>query len=97
MKKYEQLEAQIKEIQKEVERLKQEEANNKLPDAFKIDEAKEVIRGNVKFLMLAFRWRDTLEGSRHWSDIFSNRKKLSNADIIQIQRWIITAQENLLN
>jgi hypothetical protein len=97
MKKYQQLESQIEELQEEVERLKREETKNKLPRDFEIDNAKEVIRGDVKFLMRAFYWPDTSQGSRYWSDTYSERRKLNDSDIIQIQRWIIIAQENQLN
>ena len=41
--KYQQLENQIQELQKEVKRLKEEEINNKLPKNFAIDVVKKVI------------------------------------------------------
>jgi len=97
MKKYEQLESQIQELQKEVERLKREERLNKLPNGFNIDESKEVIRGNVKSIDVAFLWTDTPQGAEYWRNIFTESKKLSKSDIIQIQRWIIITQENQLN
>jgi conjugal transfer/entry exclusion protein len=97
MKKYEQLENQIQELQKEVQRLKREERLNKLPDSFFIDRAKKVIGGDTSELIYAFRWTDTPQGDEYWRNIFTESKKLSKSDIIQIQRWIITAQENQLN
>ena len=97
MKKYEQLENQIEELQKEVQRLKREERLNKLPDAFVIDSAKKVIEGNTVALTDAFKWISTPQGDRYWRGIVTGTQKLSKSDIIQIQRWIIIAQENLLN
>ena len=97
MKKYEQLEIQIEELQKEVQRLKREERLNKLPDLFVIDTAKKVTEGSTTVLMYAFKWSSTPQGDDYWRSIMVGTQKLSRADIIQIQRWIIIAQENLLN
>jgi len=97
MKKYEQLENQIQELQKEVQRLKREERLNKLPDGFTITNAKKVTEGNTKALMYAFKWTSTPQGDDYWRAIMMGTKKLNRDNIIQIQRWIITAQENLLN
>jgi hypothetical protein len=47
--------------------------------------------------MYAFKWTSTPQGDDYWRAIMMGTQKLSRADIIQIQRWIITAQENLLN
>ena len=46
--KYQQLENQIQELQKEVKRLKEEEAGNKLPQNFKIEDVKKVIDDEKK-------------------------------------------------
>ena len=97
MTKYQQLESQIEELQAEVQRLKREERLNKLPDSFSIDKAKKVIGGDTSELMYAFRWTDTPQGAEYWRNIFIESKKPSKSDIIQIQRWIIIAQENKLN
>jgi hypothetical protein len=97
MKKYEQLESQIQELQKEVERLKREERLNKLPDSFSIDNAKKVTEGSTNALRYAFLWTDTPQGDGYWRNINEGTNKPSKSDIIQIQRWIITAQENKLN
>ena len=97
MKKYEQLEIQIEELQKEVQRLKREERLNKLPDAFVIDSAKKVTEGSTTALMYAFKWTSTPQKDGYWRSIMVGTQKLNKSDIIQIQRWIIIAQENLLN
>jgi hypothetical protein len=97
MKKYEQLENQIQELQKEVQRLKREERLNKLPDGFSIDNAKKVTEGNTNALKYAFKWTSTPQGDEYWRNIIMGTKRPSNSDIIQIQRWIIIAQENKLN
>ena len=98
MKKYEQLENQIQELQNEVKRLKKEEADNKLPGGFNIDYVKKVIDdGELEYLEYAFLWRDTPQGYKYWYNIANVKEPLTDKDIIQLQRWIITAQENKLN
>ena len=90
MKKYEQLESQIQELQKEVERLKQEETENKLPDAFNIAKAKKVIDdGDTNFLDDAFLWRDTPQGYKYWYNIANVKEPLTDKVIIQLQKWVI--------
>ena len=90
MKKYEQLESQIQELQAEVERLKQEEASNKLPSAFKIADVKELIDdGGLEYLEYAFNWSDTPQGYTYWYNICTANKPLTDKDIIQLQKWMI--------
>jgi hypothetical protein len=90
MKKYEQLESQIQELQAEVERLKQEEASNKLPRVFKIDDVKKLIdTGELEYLEYAFDWSDTPQGYGYWYSIANAKKTLTDKDIIQLQKWVI--------
>jgi hypothetical protein len=86
--KYQQLEYQIEKLQAEVERLKQEEANNKLPRNFDIDNVKKVIAGDTNYLDDAFDWVDTKQGYTYWNDIF-DIEPLRKKDIIQLQKWVI--------
>ena len=88
--KYQQLENQIEELQKEVKRLKKEEAGNKLPKNFAIDVVKKVIdTGDVDYLDDAFDWVDTKQGYEYWRDIFDDFEPLRKKDIIQLQKWVI--------
>jgi hypothetical protein len=88
--KYQQLESQIEELQKEVERLKQEEASNKLPRGFKIDVVKKILDdGDTNYLDDAFEWADTKQGFTYWNDIYSDLGILRKKDIIQLQKWVI--------
>lgn len=89
--KYQQLEYQIKKLQAEVERLKQEEANNKLPRNFDIDNVKKVIAGDsdTDYLDDAFDWADTKQGYTYWDFIYNEIEPLRKKDIIQLQKWVI--------
>jgi hypothetical protein len=90
MKKYEQLESQIQELQKEVERLKQEETENKLPNLFKIDDVKKLLdTGELEYIEYAFDWSDTSQGFGYWYSIFCADEPLTDKDIIQLQKWVI--------
>ena len=65
--KYQQLENQIEELQKEVKRLKKEEAGNKLPKNFAIDVVKKILDdGDIDYLDDAFDWNDTKQGYNYW-------------------------------
>jgi hypothetical protein len=87
--KYQQLESQIEELQKEVKRLKEEEAGNKLPQNFKIEDVKKILDdGDTNYLDDAFDWADTKQGYTYWSDIF-DIEPLRKKDIIQLQKWVI--------
>jgi len=90
MKKYEQLESKIQELQKEVERLKQEEeTDNKLPRGFVFDAVKKVIAGDINDLGGAFNWHKTPQGYGYWYNIFCKNKPLTDKAIIQLQKWVI--------
>lgn len=39
-------------------------------------------------LMNSFNWSDTPEGAKHWCDIYSGLKGLSDSDISRIEGWI---------
>lgn len=92
MKKYEQLENQIKELQAEVERLKREE---KLPTSFSRSHALEFLNNPTsKNLDLAFVWSETPQGEDYWLEIESALSrnpsyKVPQEAINQIQSWVI--------
>ena len=88
--KYQQLENQIEELQKEVKRLKEEEVNNKLPKNFAIDVVKKILDdGDTNYLDYAFDWTDTKQGEDYWYEICGNLQPLRKKDIIQLQKWVI--------
>jgi hypothetical protein len=88
--KYQQLENQIQELQAEVERLKQEETNNKLPSNFAIDVVKKILDdGDTNYLDDAFDWADTKQGHTYWDFIYHGIEPLRKKDIIQLQKWVI--------
>ena len=92
--KYQQLKSQIEELQKEVQRLKEEEeeaeANNKLPKNFAIDVVKKILGdGGTNYLDCAFDWTDTKQGEDYWYEICGNLQPLRKKDIIQLQKWVI--------
>jgi hypothetical protein len=93
MKKYEQLESQIQELQAKVERLKQEEASNKLPDYFDVCLVKKVIAGDNSSLHGAFDWDVTPQGYDYWGRIYYKYQPLTDKDIIQLQKWVIICLE----
>jgi hypothetical protein len=88
--KYQQLENQIEELQKEVKRLKEEEVNNKLPKNFAIDVVKGILDdSDTDYLDDAFDWADTKQGYNYWQEIFDDVEPLRKKDIIQLQKWVI--------
>ena len=88
--KYQQLENQIEELQKEVKRLKEEEVNNKLPNRFAIDVVKKILDdGDTGYLDDAFDWEDTKQGYTYWADIYNDLQSFRKKDIIQLQKWVI--------
>ena len=88
--KYQELESQIEKLQKEVKRLKKEEAGNKLPKNFAIDVVKKILDdGDTDYLDDAFSWDDTKQGYTYWGDIFDDVEPLRKKDIIQLQKWVI--------
>lgn len=94
MKKYEQLENQIKELQAEVERLKKEE-ESKLPKGFSREAAIAFLEEpSSRSLDNAFTWEDTPQGITYWYKIsggdFNNSSyKVPQEAILAIQSWVI--------
>lgn len=86
MKKSQELELQVKELQKEIEMLKRQE---EIPTRFDRKLALRYLESRkVVDLVGAFDWEDTDQGVEYWGEIYVGGI-LSEADIIQIQEWII--------
>jgi hypothetical protein len=97
MKKYEQLENQIAELKKEVERLKneekKEEEKDKLPLNFGRKDVIGFLNGKHNRLQTAFTWNSTPQGHEHWKYIYMGMNPLTNEDIIQLQKWVILSYQ----
>ena len=96
MKKYQELENKVKEIQAEIDRLKkEEEEENKLPRDFDRNYVLEFLKYfHPSHLQKAFAWIHTPQGFTYWSNIYGNLKiddeyVVPDKAIIQIQKWVI--------
>jgi hypothetical protein len=102
MKKYEKLELQVKEIQKEIERLKEEEKQNTLPKDFDRNVAIEFLNTKIAartvYLLEAFYWDSTPQGGQYWADIAYEISRDSNYKVPEeaialIQNWVILSYQ----
>jgi hypothetical protein len=95
MKKYQDLENKVKELQTEIERLKQEEKEDKLPEGFDRDYALNFLKNYSSFnLQMSFVWSKTPPGADYWRNIYKSLKDnpkyvVPDEVIIQIQKWVI--------
>jgi hypothetical protein len=64
-------------------------AEIRVPDDFSVSDAKEVLNGDIKYLIPSFSWCDTPQGYHYWNDISYGESALTLCDVIQIQKWII--------
>lgn len=94
MKKYQELENKIKELQEEVRRLKNEE-KARLPENFDRNMTIMFLE-NPSFGALdkAFIWSSTPQEGEYWTEIadevdFNEKYKVPNEAIIQLQKWVI--------
>jgi hypothetical protein len=100
MKKYQELESKIVELQQEVDRLKEEEEKqNKLPDGFDRDACIKFLEEFGRYdLSQSFYWDQTPQGFTYWEEISSNisRRKpyeVPKDAIIYIQDLIIKSYQ----
>lgn len=95
MKKYQKLEQQVKKLQAEIDRLKNQEKENTLPGNFNRNDAIEFLKEpSSDMLDSSFRWDSTFQGESYWDCIYYNLQenseyKVPNEAIIQIQKWVI--------
>jgi len=97
MKKYQELENKIAELQKEVERLKKQEKS--LPDKFKRDVVLKILdnpynEDSYYTMDQAFIWGSTPQGGDYWGKIYALNRELNQDDISQLQRWVIQSYRN---
>jgi len=99
MKKYQELETKVKELQEEIERLKkeeEEEKGNKLPEGFdRMYALKFLETYSCLDLQRSFLWKSTIQGHDYWHNIYHSSGRnskyvvVSDKAIIQIQKWVI--------
>jgi hypothetical protein len=103
MKKYQDLENKVKELQAEIERLKKEEKEekeDKLPTHFNRDNALKFLKTYSDYdLHGAFSWGATPQGYDYWFNIYKSLRNtpkyvVSDVVIIQIQKWVILSYQN---
>jgi hypothetical protein len=100
MKKCQDLENKVKELQAEIERLKQEEKEDKLPGDFNRDYALKFLKTySHSDLQDAFSWGSTPQGYDYWYNIYKpltykSKYVVSDRVIIQIQKWVILSYQN---
>jgi hypothetical protein len=100
MKKYQELENKIKEIQAEVDRLKKEEKENELPRDFDRNYALRFLKSFSPLdLHDALAWIHTPQGFTYWCNIYKNLKNddeyvVPDKAIIQIQKWVILSYQD---
>lgn len=96
--RYQELENQVKEIQKEIDRLKKEERESKLPEDFNRGRVINFLKNpNKHDLKCAFIWRPTPQGHDYWFYIYNclchSRYKVPKKAIIQLQNWVIQSYQ----
>ncbi len=100
MSTYQQLEQKIQELQAEVDRLKAQEKEDKLPENFKrYFILRFLTNPNVPDLSGGFIWRDTPQGYDYWNKIYyslslnKSQYKVPDEAIIQLQKWVILSYQ----
>jgi hypothetical protein len=62
----------------------------KVPRGFNPTICRTLLTTRDRFLLMnSFTWSDTPEGTKHWSNIYSGLKDLSDSDISKIEGWIV--------
>ena len=97
--RYQELENQVKELQKEIDRLKKEEQESKLPAAFRRESAINFLNEpNWSDCDDMFIWASTPQGEDYWLEIFDylgvdSGYKVPEEAIIQLQKWVIQSYQ----
>lgn len=95
MKKYQELERRIAELQQEVEKLKVQEGEE-LPVNFKREVVLDILYDpmqNYGCLDTAFDWQTTPQGGHYWCGMWNRSRFFSDKDIIQLQKWVIISYQ----
>lgn len=97
--RYQELENQVKELQKEIDRLKKEESESKLPAVFKREHVINFLnKPNWSDFEDMFIWASTPQGENYWMEIFDYLYrdpcyKVPDEVIIQLQSWVIQSYQ----
>ena len=93
--RYQELENQVKELQKEIDRLKKEEQESKLPEDFNRKRVISFLNNpNYTDLYLSFDWGSTPQGWGYWKSISQlEPHKVPEQAIIQLQKWVIQSYQ----
>ncbi len=95
MKKYQELENKIAELKKEVDRLKEEEKQNKLPEGFNRDFCIKFLEEFSSWdLDNSFAWKDTPQGEDYWFEIYNNL--LDESDSYEVPKEAIIYIQSLV-
>jgi len=60
-----------------------------VPDSFSVRWSKEVLKGRISYLVVAFDFAQTPQGEQYWRDIYTGKTNFSFGDMILIQKWVI--------
>lgn len=100
MSTYQQLEQKIQELQAEVDRLKSQEKEDKLPENFNRNYILKFLTNlDCSDLRGGFIWRDTPQGFDYWNKIChslslnKSQYKVPDEAIIQLQKWVILSYQ----
>ena len=93
--RYQELENQVKELQKEIDRLKKEEQESKLPRNFNREKVINFLnKPSYIDLFCAFSWESTPQGHGYWHSIDKlGPHKVPEQAIIQLQKWVIQSYQ----
>lgn len=89
---------QIQKLQEEIDRLKKEEQETKLPKDFNRELVIKFLNtSNSNYLEKAFFWWDTPQGINYWDRIYYSSDLRSytvpEEAIIQLQKWVIQSYQ----
>ena len=98
--RFQDLEQQIQTLQEEIDRLKKEEQETKLPKDFNRELVIKFLNTlNSNYLEKAFFWWDTPQGINYWDRIYylslSDLRSYTVPEeaIIQLQKWVIQSYQ----
>jgi hypothetical protein len=91
MTELERIEYQIKSLQDEIESLRKKQKEYKLPTCFCYASIIDFLADPTCLYLIAdgFNWESTPQGADYWENLFGGGRKLSDKDIIQLQKWCI--------
>ena len=92
MKTQQQLKNEITDLEAQLNCLREQYQKVFLPENFNITAATESL-DDRKSLCSAFEWDTTPQGREYWEARYEGIFPLDSTDVMQIQKWIIIAQQ----